>query len=68
MPATMSSCSRRPVYYTRFRFPRGQAHGLENEYGVNDEFMVVELLEGSLAGARPRSLCARVCGSVTCSF
>ena len=41
-----------PAYYTRFGFHAAKQHGLDNEYGVNDEFMVVELREGALAGVR----------------
>jgi len=38
-----------PKYYHRFGFTRANDHGLENEYGVDEEFMVIELREGSLA-------------------
>ena len=37
-----------PAYYTRFGFHAAKPHGLDNEYGVNDEFMVLELRERSL--------------------
>jgi len=37
-----------PAYYSRFGFRAANAFGLENEYGVGDEFMVLELTEGSL--------------------
>jgi putative acetyltransferase len=32
-----------PSYYRRFGFQRALSDGLENEYGVDDEFMVLEL-------------------------
>lgn len=32
-----------PAYYHRFGFERASDHGLANEYGVDDEFMVVAL-------------------------
>lgn len=38
-----------PAYYARFGFQAAKTHGLDNEYGVNDEFMVLELRKGSLA-------------------
>jgi putative acetyltransferase len=41
-----------PAYYSRFGFQAAQPHGLDNEYGVNEEFMVLELRKGSLEGAR----------------
>ena len=43
-------------------------HGLDNEYGVDEEFMVLELRE-RVARTRPRSrsVCAGVCGSVKVS-
>jgi putative acetyltransferase len=47
-----------PGYYSRFGFERASAHGLSNEYGVDHEFMVVELrseaLDGSAGTARYR--------------
>jgi putative acetyltransferase len=39
-----------PGYYTRFGFQAGTPLGLANEYGVNDEFMVLELRKGTLHG------------------
>ena len=39
-----------PEYYSRFGFQAGKPLGLDNEYGVNDEFMVLELCQGALAG------------------
>ena len=41
-----------PGYYTRFGFRRALDLGLENEYGARDEFMVLELRPGGLAGVR----------------
>jgi putative acetyltransferase len=38
-----------PAYYARFGFQAAKPHGLDNEYGVIDEFMVLELRKGSLA-------------------
>jgi putative acetyltransferase len=40
-----------PGYYSRFGFERASAHGLGNEYGVDDYFMVMELRSGALAGS-----------------
>jgi putative acetyltransferase len=37
-----------PGYYHRFGFERASQIGLGNEYGVDDEFMAVELSPGSL--------------------
>jgi len=39
-----------PVYYARFGFHAAKARGLDNEYGANDEFMVLELRDASLDG------------------
>ena len=41
-----------PAYYARFGFQAGRPLGLDNEYGVNDEFMVLELRKGTLGGVR----------------
>ena len=41
-----------PAYYTRFGFHPAKPHGLDNEYGVTDEFMVLGLRERSLEGVR----------------
>ena len=41
-----------PAYYTRFGFHAAKPHGLDNEFGVNDEFMVLELREGLLGRVR----------------
>lgn len=40
-----------PAYYRRFGFERAGKSGLGNEYGVDDEFLVVSL-RGSLMGAQ----------------
>lgn len=37
-------------YYPRFGFARASDHGLGNEYGATDAFMVVELHRGALQG------------------
>jgi putative acetyltransferase len=37
-----------PAYYRRFGFRTANALGLENEYGVGDEFMVLELTKGAI--------------------
>ena len=39
-----------PNYYSRFGFLRGADFGLQNEYGVHDEFMVLPLSDGALEG------------------
>jgi putative acetyltransferase len=36
------------AYYTRFGFMRAADFGLQNEYGVHDEFMVMPLKDGAL--------------------
>jgi putative acetyltransferase len=41
-----------PAYYARFGFHAAKARGLDNEYGVNDEFMVLELRKASLDRVR----------------
>jgi putative acetyltransferase len=41
-----------PDYYTRFGFDRASDHGLGNEYGVDEYFMVLGLRSGALDGAR----------------
>ena len=38
-----------PHYYSRFGFMRASGHGLKNEYGADEDFMVVELRPGTLA-------------------
>lgn len=37
-----------PAYYSRFGFVTASEHGLQNEYGVDTEFMVIELTVGTL--------------------
>ena len=39
-------------YYPRFGFSKGSEHGLQNAYGVDEPFMVMELREGALLGHR----------------
>ena len=41
-----------PTYYSRFGFTRARDSGLDNEYGADNAFMVVELKAGALAGVR----------------
>jgi putative acetyltransferase len=41
-----------PGYYSRFGFERASAHGFSNEYGVDHEFMIVELRSEALEGSR----------------
>jgi putative acetyltransferase len=41
-----------PAYYQRFGFAPAHRFGLGNEYGVGDEFMVMELRSGTLVQAR----------------
>ncbi len=36
-----------PKYYRRFGFEKASAHGLQNEYGVDEEFMVIRFKNGS---------------------
>jgi putative acetyltransferase len=40
-----------PAYYSRFGFVRAIDYQLDNEYGVVEEFMVLELRKGALASA-----------------
>ena len=37
-----------PEYYPRFGFIRADRRGLGNEYGADEEFMVLELRSGSI--------------------
>jgi putative acetyltransferase len=37
-------------YYSRFGFMRARDYGLANEYGADEEFMALELVEGALSG------------------
>ncbi len=39
-----------PAYYTRFGFHPASCFGLQNEYGIDERFMVIELIPNSLAG------------------
>jgi putative acetyltransferase len=39
-----------PSYYSRFGFSCAADFGLQNEYGVHDEFMVLALRDGALRG------------------
>lgn len=41
-----------PGYYRRFGFRRAFSTGFTNEYGVDEEFMILELQPGSLSGLR----------------
>ena len=38
------------AYYPKFGFQKASLFGLDNEYGVDDEFMVLQLQPGSLPG------------------
>ena len=40
----------KPAYYARFGFQKASMLGLANEYGVDDPFMVLELVPGGLEG------------------
>ena len=37
-----------PAYYRRFGFQRAADHGLDNEYGAGEAFMVIELRSGGI--------------------
>jgi putative acetyltransferase len=39
-----------PQYYSRFGFEKASNFGLQNEYGVDDEFMVVRFTDGAVNG------------------
>lgn len=39
-----------PAYYGRFGFVKASGFGLDNEYGVDDPFMVMTLQDGALRG------------------
>ncbi|HEX5838053.1 MAG TPA: N-acetyltransferase [Anaerolineales bacterium] len=45
-----------PKYYRRFGFEKASAHGLKNEYGVDEEFMVIRFENGSPPAAVPGAL------------
>ena len=36
-----------PKYYRRFGFEKASSHGLHNEYGVDEEFMIIRFGNGS---------------------
>jgi putative acetyltransferase len=40
-----------PEYYPRFGFRRAREVGLDNEYGADEAFMVLELRPGALPAA-----------------
>jgi putative acetyltransferase len=40
-----------PGYYSRFGFERASAHGSGNEYGMDHEFMIMELRSEALDGS-----------------
>jgi putative acetyltransferase len=37
-----------PEYYSRFGFQKASQYGLQNEYGMDSEFMVMEITHGAL--------------------
>jgi putative acetyltransferase len=39
-----------PTYYRRFGFIRASDYGLDNEYGADEAFMVLELVQDGLTG------------------
>ena len=39
-----------PSYYPKFGFVRASDYGLDNEYGADEAFMVLELVQDGLAG------------------
>jgi putative acetyltransferase len=39
-----------PEYYQRFGFEKASPFGIRNEYGVDDEFMIIRFSECNLAG------------------
>ena len=39
-----------PEYYGRFGFEKASALGIRNEYGVDDEFMLIQLSDRGVAG------------------
>ncbi len=43
-----------PHYYSRFGFKPGRGFSLSSDYGDGDEFQVLELRHGALAGASGR--------------
>ena len=45
-----------PKYYRRFGFEKASDYGLQNEYGVDEEFMVIRFGNGSPPAAKPGAL------------
>ena len=45
-----------PKFYRRFGFEKASAHGLQNEYGVDEEFMVIRFGNGTPLAAEPGAL------------
>ena len=41
-----------PIYYHRFGFEKASNFGLQNEYGVDEEFMVIRFTESKLSEER----------------
>jgi putative acetyltransferase len=39
-----------PKYYSRFGFQKASNVGLQNEYGVDDEFMVIRFTKCHMSG------------------
>jgi putative acetyltransferase len=39
-----------PEYYQRFGFEKASPFGIRNEYGVDEEFMIVRFSDGGVAG------------------
>jgi len=55
-----------PNFYPRFGFQTASAHGLTNEYGADDAFMVLELREGVLGQIKGVVRYASEFGEVNC--
>jgi putative acetyltransferase len=45
-----------PKYYRRFGFEKASTFGLQNEYGVDEEFMVIRFTDGSHWDTTPGAL------------
>lgn len=45
-----------PKYYRRFGFKKASTYGLQNEYGVDEEFMVIRFGNGSPPAPTPGAL------------
>ena len=45
-----------PKYYRRFGFEKASSHGLQNEYGVDEEFMVIRFGNGCSPAPMPGAL------------